>query len=155
MIGYHYTSYDNWRRIQSEGIMPYVLRRDIVHDGVPGIWIFKDMQQGTSHAGCILFQINSKRTFHVVELEVEYRQEWTVREGWEDCDVLHEGRVLDDKGWLIGHYHKSARAVIVWKPIRPELIRMIGDYQFKDAWKRNDHLSVGIQERASVVMEDR
>lgn len=150
MTGYHYTSFENWKRIRREGLCPYILRKDIVPDGVPGIWLFLNQQHGESHAGCILFQIKAKRTFHVVELRVNYQENWCVRNGWRDVVVIHEGIVTDDHGCLIGYYHKDARATIAWQPIPPECIQLVGEYEFKQAWKREEMLTVGLQEQAGV-----
>lgn len=150
MIGYHYTSFENWQRIRHEGLRPYVLRKDIVSDGVPGIWLFLNQQYDESHAGCIFFQIKTKRTFHVVELQVNYRQSWCRRNGWNDFEILHEGMITDDRGGLIGYYHKDARATIAWQPIPPECIQLVGEYEFKRAWKRDEPISVGLHEQAGV-----
>jgi hypothetical protein len=150
MIGYHYTSLANWKTIREQGLRPYLLRRDIVADCVPGVWLWVSKQHGTSHAGCILFQIKTKKTFDVVELEVDYEPAWCERVGWENCRVMHEGKVTDDFGELIGYYHRKAEAVISWRPVMPERIKLVGQYSFSQAWERADQLGVGLTEQSNV-----
>ena len=151
MIGYHYTSEANWQGIRKDGLHPYRLREDIVPDGVPGIWMFTKRQRGQSHAGCILFQIRSKHTLHVVELAVSVDETYLRREHWENYIVLHDGQILDDKNAVIDYYHRGATAMISWRHIPPERIKMIGEYRFSDAWAQTDeYLTVSLLEQAMI-----
>ena len=151
MVGYHYTSEENWVKIREQGLRPYILREDIVEDGIPGIWLYIERQRGLSHAGCILFQIDRRRSLNVVELAIEYDKAITTRSGWHNLPVSHEGTINDGTGRFIAVYHRAAQATIAWRPIAPERIQLLGLYRFGEAWPQTDEImSIGLFEQSSV-----
>lgn len=151
MIGYHYTSEANWQVIRREGLRPYVLRRDIVGDGVPGIWLWQERQRDRSHAGCVLFQIISKKTLSVVELAVAYDPVMTQRLGWPETHVIHEGKLTNNAGELVAYYHTAAKAVIAWHAIAPEQIELLARYHFDQGWMQiGEPIALRTLERAAV-----
>lgn len=152
MIGYHYTAKRNWLTIEHEGLVPYVLRKDIVSDGVPGVWLFRKRQSGRSHFGCVLFQMYTKMTTDVIELAVQFDPIWTVRDGWKILrDVRHTGQITRSDGELIAFYHVDEPAVISWRHIPAENIAIIGEYSIDECWtQQNDTATVQLLESATV-----
>lgn len=78
MIGYHYTSVENYERIRIEGLAPYWIKKKDLElwfsDGIHGIWLWKNDLSGTDHLGSILWQLVTKASTRIVKLRVEYEE---------------------------------------------------------------------------------
>lgn len=133
MIGYHYTSYDNWLQIQKEGMFPYRIRKPEIQHYFPkkkimGIWIWRERFHGIPHAGSVLYQVAYRATPHVVLLSVEYepndilKYQWPDGR-WGDVCINHDGHI---EKWI---YHTGKEeSVLVTVPIPPSKIHLVRDY---------------------------
>jgi hypothetical protein len=124
MIGYHYTSYKNWRRIKWQGLIPYKLNNEIQEYVSLGIWIWKHNFKGKNHLGTLLDRAIQQKCFKVVKLEIHYKKEDAF-----DCKVGDDKLVLDHTGsmekWV---YHKCEPVVVLIKKIPPKNIKLIKIY---------------------------
>lgn len=80
MIGYHYTSFENWTKIKVEGLKPVSRTKkqlDIIKyfGDVPCVWIYTRKAQGVGHFGNFIWHLADKNTTKVVMLEVTYDKE--------------------------------------------------------------------------------
>ena len=80
MIGYHYTSFENWTKIKVEGLKPVSRTRkqpDIIKyfGDVPCVWIYTRKAKGVGHFGNFIWHLADKNTTKVVMLEVTYDKE--------------------------------------------------------------------------------
>lgn len=128
MIGYHYTSFENWQFIKKEGLIPYpCLNSTMVEQGivVMGIWLWVKKPVGLSHFGNVLYEASDKGVDRVVCLKVKYNPL---------NEAKHEGRKL-----VIRHlgtinklvYHRDALSFINATKIPVENIELIGDYDLR------------------------
>jgi hypothetical protein len=136
MIGYHYTSADNWQSIRDDGLIPYLIDHPhIVHLGVGavyGIFVWPKRPRGICHVGNIMFQVGSKGTTRIVRLEIAYtdRDIWTNIDG-DRLRLVHHGALtasragLDSAGMA---YHVNEPAVILGRHIEPERISLTGEW---------------------------
>jgi len=135
MLGYHYTSYENYCKIKSEGMHPYIIYRDELLEFIgvaktTGIWLWPKLPFGISHCGCIIHQVATKGTAEVVLLAVEYEIDDLLRVDDKNYIVLHHYGTIG--GFL---YHNGQDiGVIVTKHIAPGKIRHICTYNFGEGW---------------------
>jgi hypothetical protein len=126
MIGYHYTSAENYERIKVEGLTRYRIRKPELDpffpDGIYGIWIWKQDLTGDEHVGSILWQLMTKNSTRVVKLGVEYNETDLLRQYGADVEILHDGRLGQ---W---HYHYGVPAVVVTENIPPHAITLVQAY---------------------------
>lgn len=126
MIGYHYTSYQNWLEIQQTGLRPYHIPEEKLDcyfpGGVQGIWLWKSDLTHWSHVGTILFQVGSKGVPHVVKLRCQFRGDALLRWGSKNVVLGHRGAIGE---WM---YHADEPACIVMDTIKPKNIRLAGEY---------------------------
>lgn len=125
--GYHYTSKENWEKIQRDGGMKkYLIRRDVMDrffpEGVNGVWLWPKDPKGVSHAGNILYQVSSKGSPEIVKLEVSYNPSDLVRHQGQQIQITHTANV----GKLI--YHNGERGLIITEDIPLQNIRIVGSY---------------------------
>lgn len=125
MIGYHYTSWENWQQIKREGLKPYGLKstiaRHTVPEGTKGIWTWAKPLEGSSEFGQVVWTIIRRDCKKVVRLSYEY----------DKADVYPYGQF---KQWTWQHdlscstpynetiYHKAAPAHVLVTPIPPDRI---------------------------------
>lgn len=79
MIGYHYTSYENWQRIKYDGLklnnitkpelFPYLLKKT-----VRGIWVWTHELEQRDELGTLLWVLSKEHTYRVSKLEVHYER---------------------------------------------------------------------------------
>ena len=144
MIGYHYTTWKNWKKIQREGIRPYwitnpQLQDKIGRESVFGIWVWKRWYRGRSHVGNILRQMSkgeSKAVF--LKVKFEFKDILQVREGW--ITFPHEGFFhLGSFDWRQGlRYHNGKQVgFVLTKPVAPENLKCLEIYDFSKAFYKN------------------
>ena len=126
MIGYHYTTYSNWRVIQREGLKPYLIKKPELEPhfpgGVNGIWIWQNNFSGLSHAGSIIYQVQ-KGDIEIVKLQLRYDEESILKSGVDTTvTIYHSGTI----GNL--EYHNGERGVIYMLPIPPKDIKLLNRY---------------------------
>lgn len=126
--GYHYTSKENWEKIQKDGKMkPQKVEDESVTryfpSGVNGVWLWDHNPKGESHAGTILGVVGRRGTTEVVKLEVDYKQEDKLTYGIQQIKLDHIGNIGN---W---QYHRGGdSAVIIKKEIPVQNIRQVGYY---------------------------
>jgi hypothetical protein len=130
MIGYHYTTYENWLKIKKEGLIPYDLDReefeDILAKRVKGIWVWTRRFRGIDKLGTLMDRLGYKCRTKLVILEVTFNHK-DMLHAYNGCRVYtyHTGSI----GNLI--YHKKAPSIIIIKRIPPENIKLCAVYDFK------------------------
>ena len=136
MIGWHYTSLENWERIRREGLRPYRITKPTLlqwyHDAtVQGVWVWNERQTGVSHAGSILWQVAGKAVQKVVMLRVTYNGDNIVGPGDGNRLLLHHDGVIGDFP-----YHDGTQdAYIVGVAIPPDDIELVEVYDLAKAFK--------------------
>jgi hypothetical protein len=125
-IGYHYTTLSNWLRIKNIGLIPQLLQKPELEKYFPGganvIWVWTDNLNGLAHAGSIIFQCQKGDT-RIVKLKVRYLQRDALKYGSMNVVVHHTG--------FIGEcfYHDGTqKSVLITKPISPEHIELVKEY---------------------------
>jgi hypothetical protein len=126
MIGYHYTSSENYEKIRNEGLAPYWIRKKDLElwfsEGIHGIWLWKNDLTDTDHLGSILWQLMTKASTNIVKLRVEYEEvDQYVQYGY-PVEILHDGKLG------VWDYHHRVPAVILGKPVPPARIAMVAKY---------------------------
>jgi hypothetical protein len=130
MLGYHYTTYDNWRRIQQHGLRPYSLTNLIAHrpEASKGIWLWKRKPLAKNHLGNIMRCVACHNDTRVVLLEVSFSSEDVMRYGRTlmpslfDADLNHDGSIDNF------HYHHNFPAIVLKHTVPPEQVKLLGDY---------------------------
>lgn len=128
MIGYHYTSADNWNKIQRDGFLtPYPMKQpDLLTafpNGVNAVWLWVNNPQGVSHAGNILYQVSRRATPRIVKLAVEYSPDQVLRGPMgERIQLSHHGHIDE---WV---YHDKDSSVLIRNPIPVSRIRLLKAY---------------------------
>lgn len=124
--GYHYTSADNWARIQVEGLRRYPLNKPEMADFfTEGVLVWPEPHGLESEIGSVLWQANTKHVHDVVLLEVtyfEYDLAVPVRGRWrpgDSLDLTHNGTYAD------GCYFHQDLSFVVLRSISPERIRLL------------------------------
>ena len=126
MIGYHYTSAENYKEIKTEGLIPYWIKKKDLElwfaEGIHGIWLWKNNLSDADHLGSILWQLMTKASTNIVKLSVEYKEaDLYVKYGC-PVEIEHDGRLG------VWDYHDRVLAVIIGKPISPDRITLVGEY---------------------------
>jgi len=122
---YHYTTWENWRRIQREGIAPYILNKPCFDKDARGIWLYPERLRGDEHVGSVLWQVCMKRAMHVVLLKCRYDPDTAIGLPY-SWRVTHSGTLGNWK------FHDDTPCVVVTEKIRPEDIELVGDYDLND-----------------------
>jgi hypothetical protein len=129
MIGYHYTSAENYEKIRTEGLAPYwIKKKDLeayFEGGIHGIWLWKNDLSGNDHLGSVLWQLMTKASTNIVKLRVEYEEADQYVKHGSPVEILHGGRLG------VWHYHDRVPAVVIGKPIPPERIAVIAKYDLR------------------------
>jgi hypothetical protein len=124
MIGYHYTSLENYRHIRSEGLRPYTIEKPDLATLGPlfGVWVWSRPLVGDEHVGSILWQTMTKNTTQVVQLSVEYDSGSLLFRDGQPVEIQHDGKL---GSWV---YHERTPAIIITEIIPPEKINKVGEY---------------------------
>jgi hypothetical protein len=134
MKGYHYTSYENWQKIQKQGLIPYKINHSDILKYIPfpvmGIFTWKESHEGLSHLGNIMFQKATKNTTRIVKLCFNYEQEDILHYEGAKVQLYHYGEITGSGsgGEVSNSYHTGQQAYIITRPIEPKNIKLIGDY---------------------------
>lgn len=136
MIGYHYTSWENYTQIHDTGLTPYKIkdkpfRSYGLHD-IKGVWLWANQLVKESHWGTVILQLQKKKTEHVVQLKCEF--DFATRlmyKGNGEVHVSHLGQLTNSKGPIFT-YHEAEPVYITTVPILPSNIQLIDIYAWKD-----------------------
>lgn len=142
MIGFHYTSLSNYKKIQKQGMKPYLIDKPELNchfkEKVRGIWIWCDEQVGVSEFGTLIFQLSTKCDLTIVKLEIDYDEEHLLvpENKMKDINITHYGAVGQ---W---QYHQGEeRAVISVKPIDKDKIKLLKTFDLLEILERNKNAS--------------
>ena len=135
MIGWHYTSYENWLKIQTEGLRPYPISKPDLARFYPdatvmGIWAWIDRPVGLAHAGNCVYQMATKGVSKVVMLKVRYDKKDTVGPGGFHLLFHHDGHIEQ-----LVYHDGSQTAYVVGVPIPPEDIELVEVFDLVTAFK--------------------
>jgi len=129
MTGWHYTTWNCWSKIKTEGLKPYPITKKewksvIGAETVQAIWMWRHRFTGKSHFGSIIYQMSMKNEDIVVLLEVDYEE-------GEIMGISPEQRYsITHSGTLNKYtYHDGTeKSWLLCNPIPPERIRLIRIY---------------------------
>ena len=154
MRGYHYTSWENWLRIQDEGLKPYPIKNPAIQNIMPveerdtrGIFVFKKWKkQSVAHYGQLMWAMMHRHALNIVLLSMEYERRecyhWGSPMGT-PYTFTHGGHLATSYGepW---HYHVEEPAELLLYPIPPERITLEAVYDFARFVDNADEHSVGV-----------
>ena len=133
MIGYHYTSWENWQRIKREGLKPYDLENTAARNtkpenqvprGTKAIWTWAERLKGRSEFGQVMWTTIVKDTDKVVRLSYDYGQS----DIFNGETRLHYLSLSTDYGSNV--YHKDAPAHLVTCHVPPDRIKCERVFEF-------------------------
>lgn len=134
MIGYHYTSFENWKKIRKEGMKPYLMDHKSIPQQIPegkyAIYVWKRRLRGLDAVGSILHQVGTKGTKRVVLLKLTYTRDDTKSMFGSSMDLYHTGSV----GELKFHKYKT-QARLLFHAIPAENIELVETYNIMDLLK--------------------
>ncbi|MCK9369516.1 hypothetical protein M0R04_06385 [Candidatus Dojkabacteria bacterium] len=128
--GYHYTSLENWRKIQKEGLVCYPINKEelAIHGlvNIQGIWIWTKPANEISHMGNLLWQLGTKGTSHLVHLKIKYdlTKILFTKDG-RRVNLYHKGSIGNFK------YHMGDQAIIYKENIPPKQIKLIKEFKLE------------------------
>jgi hypothetical protein len=129
MVGYHYTSAENYEKIKVKGLLPYWIKKRELESwfpsGIHGIWIWKHDLSGNDHVGSILWQLMTKSSTTIVKLRVEYDESQRFCFHGIPVEIDHDGRLGE---WV---YHDRIPAIVLVEPVPPERIALVGTYDLE------------------------
>lgn len=146
MIGYHFTTWDNWQSIQHEGltpgrILPH-LEQEFRQDDWPvhASFIWRFPFEGINLACQAMDRAMAHHCLRIIYLKVQFGRDDILRPGWQWIHTGTVGTNTSPKGeWT---FHKDEPFWLVDKVIHPESIEMIGDFDFlqmvRDGLIKND-----------------
>ncbi len=147
MIGYHYTSKANYKKIKKHGIKKYDIDKNELDyyfpGGIIGIWVWKQELRGKSELGALLHHLATKKTTKLVKLKIHYLEEDKLE--WSPTttvEIRHEGYIGD---W---HYHTGKddeKAVILTKNVHPENIVLVKEYDILELVCGDKHGNIPIK----------
>lgn len=157
MIGFHYTSFDNWLNIQKNGMKPYPIRNVDFTEffGVKrkkGIWVWEEPQEGLAHFGSVIYQVSSKASLKIVRLALEYDF---------DRDVL-KSPWSDEQSFLLSHtgnignldYHDGTqKARLLVNPVPTEKIWLVDEYDLLELLAPK--VKINEKQRETIFKEER
>lgn len=115
MIGFHYTSFENWQKIQKIGLKPYLIDKSELRTiGIPpikGIWLWANEPTKLSQLGTIIYQISRKNSVKIVKLAVVYNENDRFRFKGLQVNLYHIGKI---ENYV---YHSKEEGLILTKPI--------------------------------------
>lgn len=138
-LGYHYTSWYNWLKIEQEGLKPYDLRKpELVKElkslnVIPwhqiklyGIFCWKARHHGQELMGDLLFHATGKATTRIVEIEIEYGVGDTLLRPSDSAtvDLFHD---MDPSPHEPGYkfWHDRLPALLLKNPVPTERLRLL------------------------------
>jgi hypothetical protein len=143
MIGYHYTTIENWYKIQVDGLIPYI---PVEYD-LPGvkvnhiqlkkafngtvpkcIWVWKYQLTQPTHLGTLLFQVVTKTSFEICVIQVEYNQSDLLKPPilrlGQNVNYTHTGEI---GAWK---YHSDVPFELLKKRIPSKRLRLVESFDF-------------------------
>jgi len=139
MIGYHYTSVENYRQIRENGLVPYYVpaakfaaRFDInpFPDGVYGVWLWDHEPTGVAEFGNLIWQLSTKESTTIVKLRVSYHKDDRLESAdGELIKMYHDGNIGKFQ------YHEDETARIITRTIPPTNITLVRTFNLLDVLK--------------------
>lgn len=135
-VGYHYTSYDNWLKIQEKGLAPRLVRNLEVYNGMEsigdyrrqvfGVWVWETRHTGQTHLGGVLRVLAVHKATRVVFLKVYYEETDKIKIKGKDLTIIHDGVIGDFD------YHNKEKSVLLKHIIPPKQIELVSEYNLLD-----------------------
>ena len=131
-IAYHYTSKENWDSIKKHGLVLYDIDMNrglgLPHF-VKGVWLWPAIHIGRDLLGTLIWQMSTKNTHNLVELEVEYDPSKQVKINDGLLMITHSG----DVGKYI--YHDGLKSIIYAEDILVSNIRLTREWDLTKSIK--------------------
>lgn len=132
-IAYHYTSWQNWEKIQNQGLVPYLVDKPEIRArsgraDLYGIFLYPERLHGLTHCGSVLFQAATKATSEVALIKVEYDPRDTFLDNGNSFELRHNGQIGELK------YHDDVPLVLTFKSIPPERVQLVAKYDLAKAF---------------------
>lgn len=78
MFGYHFTTSENWQKIQRWGLITSLIDDAKIRElsgSQDGIWIYNEPLEDDELLGCLIWLMGQKRTDTICELKIEFQTE--------------------------------------------------------------------------------
>jgi hypothetical protein len=134
MIGYYLTSYENWKKIQIKGLIPYETRKKLLAEVITketgsnkAILVWKNRPKGINLLGCILDRLCQKHSYHIVLIKVTYNSSEVLKTNPATI-FLHDGGLCHDDNpneWI---YHTDEPLNVLIKTIPPLQLKLIQEW---------------------------
>lgn len=155
MIGYHYTSQENWEKIKNEGLTPYLITNmEIYHglhsmlheqfDKIFGIWVWEREQDPLSHMGNVIRAAVVHGATRTVLLKVKFPDSAILRVKGRRIHMVHEGSIEK----LV--YHKDEGAYILSEPVPSDKIEMMQSFDLVELLRRSGGMEYTFALRADA-----
>lgn len=143
MIGYHYTSLENWKKIRKQGLKPYPITNEQFKlfnkdnpKTIDAVWLWTRRFEGKPHIGAILYQFATKNDMSIVHLECEWywhQQARIMDEDGEMCpfELGHEGTI----GLTTYHDPDIHKSRLINETIPPKRIKLLKVYDLEELLK--------------------
>lgn len=136
MIGYHYTTYKNWLKIQREGLKPSKFHSWVL-DALKekgsnlkeGVWLWANKPDKESHIGNLVYQLAKGEGLKIAVLEVIYANKDIHTVDRRRVALMHKGSI---GSW---NYHQDEKAHVIPFAIPPHRVKLIKVYDFAKALK--------------------
>jgi len=131
MIGWHYTTWENWLKIKEEGLKPYPIvkpefKATFGTDTMHGVWIWRHRFNGRSHFGSIMYQMAYKDSDDIVILEVDYDEATICAVPQGRISLTHTGNINN-----YNYHDGSEKSWVIACCIPPQSIRVFRRYNIK------------------------
>lgn len=134
--GYHFTTIENWIKIQKIGyIEPYEIKNDVTKlpFSTKGIWLWQRLLTREELLGCCIYQFFKKGSLEFILLKVPYtKTEGSILFGEPGMYYLCEHNYVD----VSLNLHKNVPAIIKLNKIFLEDITVEDKYDFLDCIPR-------------------
>jgi len=123
MIGYHFTSLENWTNIQKIGLFPGLIVEESIRRVTPdkyGIWLHTLELAGEELLGMQLHWMALLRCQDICELKVEYNTDECIK-AYSDLDSLKITINFSIKAW---HYMIKKPVIILRSKVSPRNIKL-------------------------------
>jgi hypothetical protein len=139
-IGYHYTSWSNWQRIQQEGLTPTLLSADKIAKTGPktvedwdgkAVWIWTERLDPVEHMGSLIYQLAKRNESKLVHLLVWFQDKDRLphKEDGYRLYLRHTGKI---DGF---EYHARTQSCLLIATVPPQNIKLLGIYDLVEMLK--------------------
>ena len=126
-IGYHYTTWKNWQKIQKQGLRAKKVDQNSIKEllGLPdlkGVWLWPNLLKGKDHLVQLLVRLGQRNDADLVLLKVLYTTQ-------DEVIGMHGERVLVTGGSNIKKFKgNDQKMVLICCDIYPKYINLVKRY---------------------------